>query len=249
MNEGKPAPRLSVVVAVNPRDHEVVHHTIAALTDQSVSRSEYEVLVVDADHTRDREPTVRRIIETTRGSCLRYIKIDKRGRATSHNVGIQESSANLLLFLADDFVPARTLLEEHLKFHEAYPMPHVAAIGPALFSPHLEMTPFMRWLERTEHQFGVSFAGQNPVIPPDFFYAANTSLRKDFLVSAGLFDEDFPYDAVDDYEMGLRLFKHGMRTVFLPRALAYHDHQVTLEGRRSAMRRGRPMGFFAKTFP
>jgi GT2 family glycosyltransferase len=231
------SPRLSVIVAVTPRDHEVIHHTIQALADQSVSRSDYEVLVVDADHTRDREPTVRRIIEPTRDLHLRYIKIHKRGRAASHNKGIQESSANLLLFLADDFVPTRALIQEHLKFHETYPMPNVVAIGPALFSPHLEMTPFMRWLESTEHQFGVSFAGRNPAIPTDFFYGANTSLKKDFLVGVGLFDEDFPYDAVDDYEMGLRLFKHGMKTVFLPRALAYHDHQVTLEGRRSAMRR------------
>lgn len=233
----KPAPRLSVIVAANPRDHEVIHHTITALADQSASQSDYEVLIVNSEHTRNRESTMRRISEANQDLRLRYIRTGKRGRAASHNRGIRESSANLLLFLADDFVPTRALIEEHLRFHETYPMPHMAAIGPALFSPHLEMTSFMRWLERTRYLFGISFAGQNPAIPPNFFYGANTSLKKDFLLSVGLFDEDFPYDAVDDYEMGLRLFEHGMKTVFLPRALAYHDHQVTLEGRRTTMRK------------
>ena len=140
----KPAPRLSVIVAVNPRDHEVIDRTITALADQSASRSDYEVLIVDPEHTRERESTMRRISEANQDLRLRYIRTDKRGRAASHNRGAEEASTGLLLFLADDFVPTHVLIEEHLKCHEAHPMSHVAAIGPALFSPHLEMTPLMR---------------------------------------------------------------------------------------------------------
>jgi GT2 family glycosyltransferase len=85
-----------------------------------------------------------------------------------------------------------------------------------------------------------------------FFYAGNASLKRDFLEAAGLFDEDFRYDAMDDFELGERLRRAGMISHFLSGSLAAHQHdeEVTLSGRRVYMgRSGESAAIFEKKHP
>lgn len=242
-------PRISVILAVH--DHDCLVRNLSALMDQTVQASEYEVLYVDGEHAFDWEPIIQRTLEmATKDFHVRYLRIPKGGRATSWNRGIRESLAELLLFLANDFIATRGLIEEHLKAHEKYPRSHVVALGPARFPPDWELSPFMRWLEDSGRLFGVSFSQRNGRVPPDFFYGANVSLKKAFLLQAGLFDEDFPHHAWDDYEMGLRLLKQGMKTIYLPPALAYHWHPITLEERQDVMRQaGESAVILEKKYP
>jgi Glycosyl transferase family group 2 len=73
-------------------------------------------------------------------------------------------------------------------------------------------------------------------LPPHWFFCANTSAKRRFLLEAGGFDERFPRDAHDDAEFGLRLTARGMKTAFVPGALAIHEHPLTLGERLSVMR-------------
>ena len=165
-----------------------------------------------------------------------YFRIQKGGRAAARNYGMKQSAGNLLIFYASDFIATHRLLEHHLTLHEQNSGSEVVGIGPAIFPPKLDMTPFMRWLEESGALFGTRLLPNSAGIPPEFFYGANTSIKKVFLNSVGPFDEVFPYDSVDDFEMGRRLLERGMKNVFLPGALAYHDHQISMEERRKAMR-------------
>src|SRR5690606_14748951 len=47
----------------------------------------------------------------------------------------------------------------------------------------------------------------------------------------------FPFDCWDDYEMGLRLARQGMRSIYVPEAMAEHDHAITFAERCRAIRR------------
>jgi GT2 family glycosyltransferase len=165
-----------------------------------------------------------------------YFRIQKGGRAAARNHGIRQSAANVLFFFASDFIATPRLLEHHLTLHEQNSDSKVVGIGPVAFLSKLEMTPFMRWLDESGALFGTKLSSCNTGIPAEFFFGANTSIKKDFLNSVGPFDEELPYHSVDDSEMGHRLFERGMKNVFLPDVLAYHDHQISMEERLKALR-------------
>jgi GT2 family glycosyltransferase len=112
----------------------------------------------------------------------------------------------------------------------------MVSIGPGLFPKDQRTNDFMHWLENSGELFGVSFTDPAFQLPPYYFYMANTSLKLSFLQRAGPFDEDFPYDAMDDWEMGKRLVACGMRNHYLPDAVATHEHIISLEERCRAMR-------------
>jgi GT2 family glycosyltransferase len=150
-------------------------------------------------------------------------------------VGIGLAKADLLLMLADDFIPCPDLVAEHLKAHRADPSEELVAIGPGLFPEGDRTNAFMKWLEDSGELFGVSFTRSTVKLPHYYFYMANTSLKRAFLAKAGRFDESFPYDAMDDWEMGNRLLVRGMKNVYLPDAVAIHEHIIDLPERCRAM--------------
>lgn len=231
------APHISIVISVH--DHGQLDKSLDVLARQTVDPSLFEVIIVDPEHAPGTEPSVRRALATTAAALnARYIPIPRNGRAAAQNRGVAESSSDWLLFLADDFVPTERFVESHLQAHREHPGDHVVVIGPSVFPPDIEVNPVMRWLEDSGNLFGVSFTRNGGAIPDTFFYGANASVRRDFLLSAGPFDEDFPYHAWDDYEMGLRLARRGMKTIYAPEAAAYHYHSISLKERRRSIRQG-----------
>lgn len=156
-------------------------------------------------------------------------------RARQLNVAVRKARAELLLLLADDFIPCPELVQLHLQTHHDNPDEKMVAIGPGVFAQDNDTNEFMRWLENSGELFGVCFTDPKLKLPNHYFYMANTSLKRSFLREAGQFDEDFPYDAMDDWEMGLRLASLGMRTRYLPEAVAIHRHKISLQERCKAM--------------
>ncbi len=241
-------PAISVIVAFS--DHTPLDEMVNALADQTAGASA-EYILVDAQHVLD-EQTVRHKIEQAAavGHDITYHRINRHGRAAANNYGILHAKADLLLFLADDFVPMPGLVAEHLGFHDRQPERHIVGIGPGIFPPQEKLREFMRWLDDSGELMGVSFTRKDAVIPAEYFCAANTSAKKSLLFAAGLFDEDFSYDAWDDYEMGLRLSRIGMKAVYLPTAVAHHLHDVPVHERRRAMRNaGESAALFEQKYP
>ena len=69
---------------------------------------------------------------------------------------------------------------------------------------------FRRWLEDQGMLWGVTLNHLTGTVPEDFFYGANTSIKRRFLQQAGPFNESFTGLAGDDHEIGVRLSKMGM---------------------------------------
>lgn len=195
------------------------------------------MILVNAEDDSTIDSIVKTIADDTPNDFnFHYFHMSKGGRAAARNYGIKHAQAKILVLYASDFIATPELLAHHLRLHEQDSDSKLVGIGPALFSSKLEMTPFMRWLEQSGAIFGVPFSATNSTIPKEFFYGGNTSIEKDLLNEVGPFDEQLPYHSVDDYEMGRRLFERGMRTVFLPEALAYHDDQILMHERRRAIK-------------
>jgi GT2 family glycosyltransferase len=126
--------------------------------------------------------------------------------------------------------------EVHLRFHEANPDLHQVGVSSMILAEQFR-THFANWLERSGELFGVPFSDDMTSIPESFFYVGNASVKREFLLATGPFDENFRYHAWDDYELGLRMRGLGMKSCFLPQARAEHVHDISLAGRCRTMTR------------
>lgn len=61
-------------------------------------------------------------------------------------------------------------------------------------------------------------------IPWIFFVTSNVSVGKNHLVEVGLFDENFIGWGMEDYELGYRLYKQGLKYRLCREAISYHQH-------------------------
>lgn len=156
-------------------------------------------------------------------------------RAKAVNAGLKLCQAELIYIVADDFLLPKDAVQATLSFHRAHPDERMVAVGGAIVPSDLR-SDFVDWLERSGSLFGVPFHPDMTAVPDDFFYLGNVSFKKSLLDKAGPFNESFPYHAWDDWEMGLRLVKLGMKSTFLPETMAVHRHRIEIAGRCHTMR-------------
>lgn len=225
-------PRLSIVIAVNDYVPDADAWLRALLADTGTGD---ELLIVDGRETGDYTDAVRRVPPSVRCDVEpRYLRIGRTCRAAALNRAVAETTAEIVLFLGDDFIPRPGLVRAHRTYHAAHPDPTAVAVGGGTLPPELR-NRFATWLERSGQLYGVRYGGDERM-PDDFFYVANASVKRAFLESVGPFEEAFPHPGWDDYELGLRLRAAGMTAEFLDDAWATHHHRITLEDRCQTMR-------------
>jgi hypothetical protein len=95
----------------------------------------------------------------------------------------------------------------------------------------------MHWLEHGGPQFDFYRMTAGPVSPATHLITAHVSLKRRALVDAGGFDERFPYAAVEDAELGLRLARRGVVLDYVPDLLVLHDHFTSLDAAVGRMRK------------
>ena len=225
----------SVIVALNPHSGDV-SELFEAYLQQTMHSGSFEVIVVDDGVRKDVGDAFNAHVRACPTTPVRLVAVTQRGRAASNNVGVRMARSDLLVFVADDFIPAPTLVRAHVDFHRHLRSPGVG-IGPAFFRENLRADPFCRWLEDSGRLFGVPFRIAEQAWPRHFFYVGNASISRPLFERVGNFDEVFRHDVFDDFEFGVRLAATGARTHYLPKAVAWHDHPVTLDERARAMRR------------
>jgi GT2 family glycosyltransferase len=225
------ASTVSVVIWLT--GHDKLLEILDALEVQTANPDSFEALVVNSGNvltSSDAEGLRRQ-----RRFRLRPLDADG-GRAAAWNRAVASARGELVILLAGDFVPVPEFVECHVRLHRNDPARELVGIGPARFPEHLRRQGFARWAEDSGHLFGVPFSRVAGELPPGWFYCANASLKRSFLLESGGFDERFPHEAGDDHELGLRLGARGMRSTLVAGALALHDHELTLRERRGAMR-------------
>ncbi|MEZ5843969.1 MAG: glycosyltransferase [Hyphomicrobiaceae bacterium] len=218
--------KLSVVIATYGRD-DVLAETLRRLAEQDLSPTKFEVVVAD-DGSPDRTPEVMAEAAKTVPYQLTYVRHTNTGIGYTQNRGLERARAPIVLLIADDIWLTRDALSSHLAAHEANPSESVAVLGRVEQSPDLTETVFLK----TWDPFRFSqFAGV-PEVPYYRFWACNISVKRDFIKRHGGFRETLGRAgaaAHEDSEVGYRLHKHGLRILYVPAALGFHHHVVTLQ--------------------
>jgi GT2 family glycosyltransferase len=227
-------PRASVLISVQ---HEWLTGTLRGLMKQTLPFDDFEVIVVDAGESANFASAVNEVVANPECDMqLLALRAVQGGRARAHNVALRLARGQVVVFLADDFVPPETFLEAHLKFHDTNSDGAQVAVGAGVFPSSLRNIKFRCWLEDTGLLYGVSYTEFPTRLPQDFFYTANSSMKKELIKKTGFFDEDFSDDALDDYEMGRRLAKIGAHSVFVRGVECSHVHPQTLRERCAIMK-------------
>ena len=218
---------LSVVIPTLNR-FDALDDTLTALDAQACDPQDVEVVVVD--NGRD-GATASRLATRSGRLPLRVLHEPTPGPAAARNTGVREAAAPVVLLLGDDMRPADAgLLGHHLELHAADPRPMFAVLGRVAWRPDKPVTPFMHWLEHGGPQFDFDALRPGPIPAARSFYTSHVSLKVAALDAVGGFDERFPFAAVEDIEIGLRLEEAGLELVYHPELLVHHDHLYVPNG-------------------
>jgi len=212
-------PRCSVIIPTYNRA-PVLRRCLDALAAQTTPPGTMQIIVAD-DGSTDGTGEVAQAWAASADVKLAYFRQENAGANAARNAAIRIAGAPLLLIINDDTIAVPGLLAAHLALHDAHPEPCVAVLGrmtidpslpPSLFAPLHHDASFRAFAGRTELGW-------------DAFFTCNLSVKRDFLLRFGLFDESLRWH--EDIELGERLVPHGLRLLYCPDALGYHHHVLT----------------------
>lgn len=197
----------------------LLQKVLAALLEQKLEPTVFEVIVIDDGSTDGTPQLVEFLIGSTPVS-LTYKRQENLGPGAARNRGIELARGEHILFLDDDVIADRMLLQEHLRYHRLHPGPNEAVFGNVPLAPWIPDTYRNRahyWVSKWEQ------IADHDVVDWPYFVTANISLKRRFLLDEGLFfDEAFPFAAYEDTELGYRAAQHGVRIFYNKQAIGYH---------------------------
>jgi len=214
---------LTVIIPTFNRS-AVLKIALDAYCAQSAPNAIHELIVVDDGSTDDTEATVTAVSRVS-PFPIRYLRQTNRGPAAARNLGITETRTDLILFTDSDINPDRSLVAQHLEWHNRYPQANVAVLGYVTWRPQPAPTPFMEWYGENQ-LFAYREIRHKQYLDYSAFYSCNLSLKANFLRAHGQFDEGFKTAAYEDIELGYRLDNAGLRLRYNPQAVAYHNQYV-----------------------
>lgn len=213
---------LSIVIPTFNRS-SLLPRTIPSLANQQGGDFTYEVIFISNGSTDNSDAILKEAVARY-PEKFRYFYIPPTGGPSApRNVGIRAAIGDVVIILDDDVLPDRDLVLQHAKFHQEHPEPHHVAVGEVYIPPELLGDPMSLFHVFPYHE--VRTLGRLSYF---HFWTCNVSVKRQFMLEAGMFDETFLY--FEDMICGHRLASNGMHLHFLPSARGQHLHQLKASG-------------------
>jgi len=204
----------SVIICTKDRSDEI-SRCVDSLLEQTIE--EFELIVVDASADRNTEVLLADRLEKVKNRIsFKYIK--SPGWLTrQRNIGVKNSSEEILVFLDDDVVLEKDYLESYLRIYEKDIDKHIAGVGGVF----LDIRPYnlpkqlfhklflLPTADKKQRMLPSSFATHiiNPsgITKVEILNGGNTSYRK-CIFDSFRFDENFKgYGYMEDDDFSYRV--------------------------------------------
>ncbi len=186
-----------------------VERLLQAMTCQTLAADQYEVIVsIDGSEDGTREL----VAAFPAAFSLRALWHPNSGRASACNAGIRAAAGDLVILLDDDMEPVPGFLDAHLTAHTTGARRGVLGAVPVAIGA--QSRPVARYIAHKfeEHQARLAQPGYDLKLRD--FYSGNFSIRRETLLSVGLFDEAFREYGNEDLELFVRLRASGVQVIY-----------------------------------
>lgn len=212
-------PKVSVIIPAHNHAH-FLRRTLNSVKGQTYD--DYEVIVVDNGSTDN----TREAIESFGWDRVRYFYQNDTGSAAGpRNTGIRASRGSFVAFLDSDDIWYRDKLERVMGLFKNDPDIGLVC-NDEFVTKEGNVISRLRYGPYEKDMYEkLLFSGNR-------LSGSGTTVKKDFLLKAGCFDESRSFVHVEDYELWLRLARIGCRFFFLNEPLGeytLHDKNLSYD--------------------
>ena len=199
---------------------------LESLTRQTLSPSEYEILVIDNCSTDETADVLRKFVSKAEGFKLKIAGTEEPGVSRARNLAVKLSEGEIIAFLDDDGLASpqwlSTLLETYASFPDAW------AVGGRVLPLWEAERP--DWLsDDLLHHLSLLDLGDKtrPLTRGEELIGVNCSFRRCVFTRLGLFRTDlgrFPGLLLgsEETEIQQRIREHGKPLYYSAQALVHH---------------------------
>lgn len=153
-------------------------------------------------------------------------EIEHGGPARARNAGAAIARGEFLVFTDDDCLVDPNWLRAYERCFAEFP--NCAALGGKTLNPYPDSIPAETWSRYIGYLRDDLMRDQDGQLL--LLMSNNSAYRRDVFLNIGGFDEEFPFAAAEDTELGNRLVGMGYQQTYCPAAVIWHDHKNTSWG-------------------
>jgi len=197
-------PSVTVIIPTRNR-HALLKRCLSRFVPDHGAHPDCSIIVSDdgdASETREALDGELAIVQVVQGP--------RRGPSANRNSGAACATAELLVFLDDDCIPDRNLIAIYQDAAMRNP-------GIGVFEGRISAT-----------SVAGSFADAIPANETGgYLWSCNFAIRRELFVNIHGFDERYPFAAMEDVDLHLRVKRHS-EVLFLPDARVWHEPELRL---------------------
>jgi glycosyltransferase involved in cell wall biosynthesis len=243
-------PRLRCSVVIPARNRaDSLRLVLLSLEQQTEGWEGHEIVVVDDGSTDDTAATARAFSGRLPVVCVHRDNAGGFEAAQARNIGAQNVSGDIIIFLDSDVIVPAHFLARHLAYHRD--RSHTCVVGSVVYVSEEMSVPVPSDTAGRAVLDGHPDPLENlPIYLSErigcapyawlLVHSGNLSVPRDLFWRVGGFDEEFSTWSIEDLDLGWRLQEGGARFVFSRRAFGYHHSHPSLpvEVKRQTVRDG-----------
>lgn len=213
-------PLFSVIIPTYNRPQKL-SECLSALSEMDYPN--FEVVIVD-----DGSPiNLDEIISIWRQKLtINLLKQTNQGPSTARNLGVNHAKGKFLAFTDDDCIPAKNWLKQFAQQLEKTPHALVGGSTVNGLTQNIYSSTSQMLVDYLYDYYNQVDNKKNR--QTSFFTSNNFAVSKEVFIHIGGFSQKFPLAAAEDREWCDRTLTLGYEMIYLPSALVYHYHDLTL---------------------
>lgn len=217
---GGATPSFTIVIPTYGRPQQLAL-CLEALAELDYPRDCFDVVVVDDGSETPPESVIARFRSRLE---ITLVKQEHRGPATARNTGAASARGEFVAFTDDDCRPDPGWLRA---FAAAFALSPTTGLGGRTLNA-LDDNPYSGASQLLIQYLYTYY--NSPAGPGRFFTSNNLALPKLEFLAIGGFDSSFPQAAAEDRDLCDRWLHEGHGMTYVPEALVFHAHTLTLRG-------------------